>query len=76
MVVGIDSDILYPLAEQQKLAQYLPHAMFRLISSPEGHDAFLLEHGQVGGFIAELLAATEVMEEPVDTATLSPKSKL
>ena len=43
LVVGISSDLLYPLAEQQELAALLPNAEFAVLDSPHGHDAFLIE---------------------------------
>lgn len=42
LVVGIDSDVLYPLAEQEELAEHLPRATLEVLSSPHGHDAFLI----------------------------------
>ena len=43
LVVGIDSDVLYPLAEQEELAGHLPGSTLEVLSSPHGHDAFLIE---------------------------------
>eukprot|EP00241_Pyramimonas_parkeae_P003936 CAMPEP_0114241758 /NCGR_PEP_ID=MMETSP0058-20121206/9801_1 /TAXON_ID=36894 /ORGANISM="Pyramimonas parkeae, CCMP726" /LENGTH=606 /DNA_ID=CAMNT_0001354301 /DNA_START=126 /DNA_END=1947 /DNA_ORIENTATION=+ len=43
LVVGIDSDMLYPLALQKELAKYLPNASMHEIHSPHGHDSFLIE---------------------------------
>jgi len=43
LVVGIDSDVLYPLREQQKLAEHLPRASLEVLSAPHGHDSFLIE---------------------------------
>ena len=43
LVVGIDSDILYPLDEQRELARLLPHATLAVLEAPHGHDAFLIE---------------------------------
>ncbi|HLE57257.1 MAG TPA: homoserine O-acetyltransferase [Rhodothermia bacterium] len=43
LVVGITSDILYPLAEQRELVEYLPNAVLEIIDSPHGHDSFLIE---------------------------------
>ena len=40
LVVGIDSDVLYPLAEQEELARYLPNATLAVLEAPQGHDAF------------------------------------
>ena len=56
LVVGITSDVLYPLAMQQELAQGIPRAALRVVTSGEGHDGFLLEVDQVGAHIREGLA--------------------
>jgi homoserine O-acetyltransferase/O-succinyltransferase len=54
-VMGIDSDVLYPLAEQEFLAQHMPQGELKVIHSLEGHDGFLLEQDQVGRNIQEFL---------------------
>ena len=43
LVIGITSDILYPLAEQQELAETMPNATLAVVDSPSGHDSFLIE---------------------------------
>jgi homoserine O-acetyltransferase/O-succinyltransferase len=43
LVVGIDSDWLYPWHEQVKLADYFPHGRSIRIHSDFGHDGFLLD---------------------------------
>ncbi|MFT4047328.1 MAG: homoserine O-acetyltransferase [Solimonas sp.] len=43
LLIGIDSDLLYPPVEQRRLAMLLPHAHYAEIQSPHGHDAFLIE---------------------------------
>lgn len=43
LVVGIGSDVLYPVAEVRELAAILPRAEFALLNAPQGHDAFLIE---------------------------------
>ncbi|KDQ70628.1 MULTISPECIES: homoserine O-acetyltransferase MetX [Streptomyces] len=56
LVAGVDSDRLYPLAQQRELAAALPGAdRPRVIGSPSGHDGFLLETDQVGALVRELL---------------------
>jgi homoserine O-acetyltransferase/O-succinyltransferase len=47
LVMGIDSDVLYPEAEQQELVAHLPKADYAQLRSPHGHDAFLIEFPQV-----------------------------
>ncbi|MFF2631039.1 homoserine O-acetyltransferase [Kitasatospora griseola] len=56
LVAAVDSDRLYPPAQQAELAAHLPHAdALRVISSRYGHDGFLLETEQVAPLLAELL---------------------
>jgi homoserine O-acetyltransferase len=42
-VIGISSDLLFPIAEQEFLAQHIPNASLHIINSLYGHDGFLLE---------------------------------
>ena len=58
LVVGIRSDILYPVEEQHALVRSLPDATYREIDAASGHDAFLIEMEQLAGFIREFLATT------------------
>lgn len=43
LVVGISSDVLFPVCEQQYLARHIPDAVFVEIDSFYGHDGFLIE---------------------------------
>lgn len=51
VVVGIESDLLFPVEEQLHLHRHIPGAQFRLIDSPYGHDGFLIECGQLHDII-------------------------
>jgi homoserine O-acetyltransferase/O-succinyltransferase len=61
-VAGVDSDRLYPIAQQHELARYLlgPDHRATVIRSPYGHDSFLLEVDAVGAVLRELLARVAV----------------
>ena len=59
MVMGIDSDLLYPLHEQEELHRGIPNSEFKIIKSPDGHDGFLLEQDQVGTNIDSFLQSLE-----------------
>jgi len=56
VVVGVDSDRLYPVRLSTELAAGIPGASLRTISSPHGHDGFLVEVDQVGILLGELLS--------------------
>ncbi len=56
LVLGIDSDVLYPETEVRELADALPEATYARICSPHGHDAFLIEFEQVAGHLRRFLA--------------------
>ncbi|WP_367135502.1 homoserine O-acetyltransferase [Saccharothrix sp. HUAS TT1] len=56
VVAGIDSDRLYPLWQQAEVADAVPGAGdLRVVTSPHGHDAFLIEVEQVSELVSELL---------------------
>ncbi|WP_307671301.1 homoserine O-acetyltransferase [Streptomyces sp. V2I9] len=77
LVAGVDSDRLYPPAQQERLAALLPGADgAHTIASPCGHDGFLVETEQVGALVRELLARTGLPRQapPVPTAPSSPSS--
>ena len=43
LVIGLTSDILFPLSEQKYLATHIPNAKYAEIDSVYGHDGFLPE---------------------------------
>ncbi len=47
LVIGIESDILFPLSEQKLLADNIPNAKLEIIHSLYGHDGFLVEFEQL-----------------------------
>ena len=59
LVLGIDSDILYPLSEQEELTRHIPSSRLVVVKSREGHDGFLLEQDQVGDAITAFLDSIE-----------------
>jgi len=47
LVIGIDSDLLYPLDEQRELAVGIPNAELSVLEAAHGHDSFLIERDEV-----------------------------
>jgi homoserine O-acetyltransferase len=62
MVIGVSTDILFPLEQQEQIAEGLKAAgaavEFVALNSPQGHDAFLVDipnySRAIGGFLARL----------------------
>jgi len=47
LVIGITSDVLYPISEQEFLQKTIPEAQLLSIYSDYGHDGFLLEYEKI-----------------------------
>ena len=58
LVIGISSDILFPISEQEFIANHIPGAKVHFIHSDYGHDGFLLEHEKISSLIREFLPPT------------------
>ncbi|MDB5205880.1 MAG: homoserine acetyltransferase [Flavisolibacter sp.] len=67
LVIGISSDILFPVSEQQLLAGAIPGAQLSIIDSLYGHDGFLLEYEQIENLINQFLSP----KKEVVTSTFS-----
>jgi homoserine O-acetyltransferase/O-succinyltransferase len=55
LLIGIDSDILFPLSEQEFLNTHIPGSTFNVVSSQYGHDGFLVEYDQIKNIIKHFL---------------------
>ncbi len=53
LVVGIETDILFPLMEQRLLASGIPGATLEIIHSLYGHDGFLVEFDQLRSILTK-----------------------
>jgi homoserine O-acetyltransferase/O-succinyltransferase len=60
LVIGVETDILFPLSQQQEIADGLrgggAEVDFVALDSPQGHDAFLVDIARFGAAIAQFLA--------------------
>ncbi len=61
VVVGIDSDRLFPLRLQQRIADHASGSRgLEILRSPYGHDGFLVEDQQVGSFVRQALTVNSL----------------
>ena len=60
LVLGVDSDRLFPVSDQRVIARHLRHGLdgddVAVVESPYGHDGFLIEGDAVGAQLRRLLA--------------------
>lgn len=59
LVVGIDSDLLFPVAEQEFIGHHIPGARVAVITSLYGHDGFLVEYDQLKNAIEKFYAQSK-----------------
>jgi homoserine O-acetyltransferase len=62
-MIGIRSDMLYPVTEQKEIAALAPRAHYTEIDSADGHDAFLIECEQMNKYLADFLQEIEESED-------------
>jgi homoserine O-acetyltransferase/O-succinyltransferase len=55
LVIGMDSDILFPVSEQKFLANHIPKAEYAEIPSLYGHDGFLIETEKISKVLSKFL---------------------
>ena len=60
LVIGVETDILFPLSQQEEIAEGLraggAEVDFVALDSPQGHDAFLVDIARFGAAIAQFLS--------------------
>lgn len=65
--IGIKSDLLFPVEEQEYLAAHIDGAKFRVIDSHYGHDGFLLEFEQIEKQITEFINKELLTSQKLET---------
>lgn len=63
IVIGITSDVLFPLNEQKFIAANIPEARYHEISSTLGHDGFLTESHKVSEILDSVLKAKPLLKK-------------
>jgi len=69
MVVGVDTDILYPFHQQEHLSRNIGNLLaMNKIVSPVGHDAFLVETRQMGHILRNFVTLADQTPSATDLA--------
>lgn len=69
MVVGVDTDILYPFHQQEHLSRNIGNLLaMNKIVSPVGHDAFLVETRQMGHILRNFITLADQTPSATDLA--------
>lgn len=55
LVIGIDTDLLFPIHEQEYIARHISGAQFMSLTSLHGHDGFLVEFDQFKSVVRKFL---------------------
>ena len=64
LCIAIDSDLLFPLSEMNRLSRHIPLAQLGVIASAYGHDGFLLEHEQLVDWLTPLFSQSTGKRRP------------
>jgi homoserine O-acetyltransferase len=67
LVIGITSDILFPVNEQQFIAKNIKEGSFKAIHSLYGHDGFLLEFHQIEQLLKNFIGTNTPANKTVKT---------
>lgn len=76
LVVGIESDQLFPPSEQKFLAHHIPGAEYAEISSKYGHDGFLVETKKLSIILEDFLFNNFKKHKPTVFRSTAPKQVL
>jgi homoserine O-acetyltransferase len=63
LVIGVDSDQIFPIHEQKFIAEHIPQAQYLEIHSLYGHDGFLLEQEQLTTVLQSFLIENKINEQ-------------
>ena len=74
LVIGIKSDILFPISEQEFLAAHIAGAQLAIIDSLYGHDGFLLEFAAIEALITAFLEASTVRQKHAFGETITEEA--
>lgn len=59
LIIGVNSDILFPISEQQTLEKHIKGAKLGILSTDYGHDGFLVEFDQFKNLIRTFQSTKE-----------------
>lgn len=55
LLVGVSTDVLYPVSEVREAARCIPGARFAILDDPNGHDTFLIDVESIDDLVGRFL---------------------
>jgi homoserine O-acetyltransferase/O-succinyltransferase len=71
LVIGISSDLLFPIQEQEFIAKHINNAQFIVIDSDYGHDGFLIETKKISEVVNAFLNKDKINQIKLKPALAS-----
>ena len=71
LVVGLKSDVLFPLSEQWEIVEGITNAELQVIDSNFGHDGFLIETKKLTSLIADFLGVNSLKKKQLETIQIT-----
>ncbi len=65
LIIGVTSDLLFPVNEQKLLAKYIKGSIYKEIDSLYGHDGFLIETDQLSEYINRFYKRNQTVSQLV-----------
>lgn len=75
VVIGIQTDILFPVNEQERIAAHIPNARLDIFDSLYGHDGFLIENESITNVLRPVLNGIWQNGVSKNTNKLTPTGK-
>lgn len=76
LIIGIESDLLFPVSEQHFLNEWIPNSYYGQIESDFGHDGFLVENRQLTDLISDFLYNEYKSYRPTIFKTINKKERV
>jgi homoserine O-acetyltransferase len=68
LIIGISTDMLFPVVEQEFLKQHIRGAQLAVINSHYGHDGFLTEYEAIATLLTQFISKKSVSFHTINSS--------